>query len=361
VAHAAPRIGVDEVDQLGDGVDAVAHHVPGHPLRHRHHPAVDDQDAVVVPFQARLDEHAARNLGSFFKRLAHLLRGLEPDGHRPAVVAVARLHHHRIADALRLLHRLLRVVDHRLPRHRQSEVVEDLAGQLLVRRDLDGDGGAAAGERRLDTALVFAMAELHQGGVVQAQPGNAALLRRLHQRGGRRSQSAPLGEAHQAFEFRMEVERRGIVIRPLRRQQMADQPQREIAGGEADRLLDVAVDHVIVAARQILAARLAERHRRAHQSLQLDRHVLKHMAEPGAPVLVHPPHEAARLAIGTGVLFQGGDQDEKAVREAGQPDGRIVFQLLQIHRQADRRPEGILVGTAIDPGFENLHVGLREG
>jgi hypothetical protein len=173
--------------------------------------------------------------------------------------------------------------------------------------------------------------------------------------------SAPLGEAHQAFEFRVEVERRGIVIDPLRRQQMADQPQREIAGGEADRLLDVAVDHVIVAARQILAARLAERHRRAHQSLQLDRDVLQHMAEPGAAVLVHPPHETARLAIGTGVLLQGGDEDEKAVREAGEPDGRIVFQLLQIHRQADRRPERILVGTAIDPGFENLHVGLREG
>ena len=53
----------------------------------------------------------------------------------------------------------------------------------------------AAGDGRLDALLVFAVAELHQRLVVEAQPGDAAALGRAHQRGGRGAERAALREA----------------------------------------------------------------------------------------------------------------------------------------------------------------------
>ena len=59
VPDAAARVGVGDVDQLGDGVRAVADDVGGHPLGDRRHPAVDDQAAVVLAGDEVLDDHPA--------------------------------------------------------------------------------------------------------------------------------------------------------------------------------------------------------------------------------------------------------------------------------------------------------------
>src|SRR6185295_8591119 len=105
--------------------------------------------------------------------------------------------------------------------------------------------------------------------VVQADPRDVALLGGAHERGGRRTERAPLREADEPDELFVEVERRRIVCRALGRQQMAHQTQAELPRRLPDRLLDEAVDDVVLAARQALAARLAVGDRRAGQALQL--------------------------------------------------------------------------------------------
>ena len=74
--------------------------------------------------------------------------------------------------------------------------------------------------------------------------------------------------------------------------------------------------------RQVVAARLAVADRRAGEALELDRHVLQHVAEPGPLVLRHAAHEAAGLAVGAGVLAQRGDRRQQPVDEAGELAGR---------------------------------------
>ena len=48
VADAATRIGIGDLDQLGDGVRAIADDVGRHPLGNGDDLVVDDQDAVVL-------------------------------------------------------------------------------------------------------------------------------------------------------------------------------------------------------------------------------------------------------------------------------------------------------------------------
>jgi hypothetical protein len=61
VADAATRILVHDLDQLSDGVHAIAHHVPGRAARGRDQFAVHHQQAVVVALQVGLNDHRARD------------------------------------------------------------------------------------------------------------------------------------------------------------------------------------------------------------------------------------------------------------------------------------------------------------
>ncbi len=183
---------------------------------------------------------------------------------------------------------------------------------------------------RLDALLVLAVAELHQRPFVQADPGDVPLFGGAHQGGRRGAEGAALGEAHQALELGLEVERGRIMIGALGRQQVADDAQREVPRRQAHRLLDVAVDDVILPLRQPLAARLAEADRRAGEHLELDGDVLQHVPQPGSLVLFHPAHEAAVLAVGAAVLVERGDHLQQAIGEPRQLDRGEVLQLFEI-------------------------------
>jgi hypothetical protein len=120
-------------------------------------------------------------------------------------------------------------------------------------------------------------------------------------------------------------------------------------------LLLVAVDDVVLPARQVVAPRLAVADRRAGEPLELEGDVLQHVPQPRPLVLGHPPHEASRLAVGAGVLAQRGDRRQQAVHEAGEAAGRIILQLAEIDAQADHLAQGVEVGAAVDAGVEDLH------
>ena len=314
VADAAPRILVHDLDQLHDGVLAVADDVPRRAPRRRDQLAVDDQQAMIVAFEERLDDHRARMLARDVEAVRDFRVRRQPDGDAAAVIAVVRLGDDRIADAIRGAHGLSVALHQLLPRHRQSERREDLVGLFLVARQLHRDVRRAAGDRRLDALLILAVAELHERLIVEPQPRNAARFRRTHQRCGRRSERAALREADEVVARFRPAPAFGHRAGRAQRlgQQRAQQPQAELAGGDAFVALRVFVDDGVDAG-LAGAARLAERDFLARDVLQLDGDVLEHVAEPRALVLAHAPQESAGLAVRAAVLGEAGQRRGQAV------------------------------------------------
>ena len=147
MADTAAGIGVGDVDQLADGVLAVADDVRRHPLGDGDDLVVDDQDAVVLagdeasrrrPSRSRLSRVRDR------EELAHLVFVGEVDADAAAVVAVERLEHHRVADPPRRRDRFVGVADDQAARHGNADLVQQAVGQLLVAGDVDGDVGGVA-------------------------------------------------------------------------------------------------------------------------------------------------------------------------------------------------------------------------
>ena len=157
-----------------------------------------------------------------------------------AVVAVDRLHHHREADVVRGVDRVLGVAHVELPRHRQAEVGEQPGAELLVRGDLDGGVRGLAGQRRLDALLVLALADLDQAGVVQPHPGDVARLGRLHQRQRRGAERRGARRSGRSPRSPRRCRRR----RPRGRDQLEDDRAGHVAGLEPDLLELVAVEHL---------------------------------------------------------------------------------------------------------------------
>src|SRR3546814_15102385 len=91
----------------------------------------------------------------------------------------------------------------------------------------------------------------------------------------------------------------------FRAQQRFEQPQRQFAGADADFLLLVLVDDRIHA-RTVLgdAAGLADVDVFAGHVLQLDRHVLEHVTQPGALALAHAADDAPPIAVPTSMFGQ---------------------------------------------------------
>ena len=208
VAHAAPRVLVHQLHQLLDGVNPVSHHVPRHPLGHRHQLAVDHQHPVVLARDEALDDDAAAVLPGDVERGAHLLRGGEVHRDASTVIRVVRLHHHRVPDLLRRGHGVVGVLHQALARHRQSQVGQDPVGLFLIGCELDRDVGGAAGDGGLNPLLEPAVPELNQALFVEPDPGDPPLLRGPHQRHGARSQRATLGKPDELVPLGGKIEAR---------------------------------------------------------------------------------------------------------------------------------------------------------
>ena len=123
MADAAARVAVHFVDQLSDGLLAVADDMAGHPLGDRDQFTVDHQHAVVEAVEVALDNHhPGMFLGDGDGR-PDLIGVHHADRYTAAVVGIERLDHHGIADALGGAHRALGVIHHVLLRYGETEVV----------------------------------------------------------------------------------------------------------------------------------------------------------------------------------------------------------------------------------------------
>src|SRR5579871_464309 len=281
----------------------------------------------------------------------------EPDRDAAPVISVVGFGDHREADALRGAHRLALALHQLLLRHRQTEGGEDLVGLFLVARQLDRDMGGAARDRRLDALLKFAVTELHQGLLVQAQPGDLTLLRGAHQRGGRGAERAALSEANEliARGLPAPVGRDRIGGTKLGGQERAEQLQAELAGRNALIALRVFVDDRVTAG-LAGAARLAEGHFLAGHVLQLDRDVLEHVPEPGALILTHAPEESARLAVRAAVLGKAGQCGGERIDEPGaETAGGPGFECTEVELESNHGKSGVHRRTDVNGSIENAH------
>ncbi len=353
MADAAPRVGVGQLDEVLDGALAVADDVGGHPLGDGGEPAVDDQAAVVAPGDVGLDDHPAAPglvLGDRERR-ADVVGVLEVQADAAAVVAVERLDHDRVADAVGDGGRLVGGAHGLLLGHRQPGRAEQPGGEVLVGGDVDGDRAGGRGHRRPDPLLVDALAELDQRVLVEPDPGDVARDRLVEDRLGRRPERRALGTQDERLQLRVPVELRvGL-------DEVVDQAYGEPGGGEADLLVDVPVDDVVAPLLALDLPGLAAADVVADDLLQGEGDVLGDVAEPGA--LVEPLDEPAAAPAGAGVLAQPGQHLEQVVGEARQRVGREVLERAEVDDEVDRLVVGPHVGAAVDPGLEDRQVGGR--
>ena len=109
----------------------------------------------------------------------------------------------------------------------------------------------------------------------------------------------------------------------------------KLTGGDAFIALRVFVDDGVDTG-LARAARLAERDFFTRDVLQLDRHVLEHVAEPGAFIFAHAPEEAAGHAVRAAVLGQAGQGRRESIDVGRRPAG--PWATLRAHR--DPAPAG---------------------
>ncbi len=357
MAHAAARILIHDLDQLLDRVPAVADDVTGRAPCRGDQFAVHHQQTMIVTLQEGLDDHRSRMLACHGKALRYFLVRRESDGDAAAMIAVVGLGHDRKSDAPRGADRLLLVLHQFLFRHRQAERRQYLVGFLLVARQLDRDVRCAAGDRRLDALLVFAVAQLHQRLVIEAQPGDAVPFRRTHQCGRRRPERAALREADELIARLLPTPIVGHGVgRPDRRgQERTQQLEPELARGDALVALRIFVDDGIDPGRSG-SARLAEGDFLARHVLQFDGDVLEHMPEPGAVVFAHAPKETAGLSVRAAVLRKPGQRGRERIDELRpQAAGGPRFERAQVEFEANDGKMRVQRRADIDGTIDNAH------
>ena len=248
VADAAARVLVGDVDELADGVLAVADDARRDALGDRGDLAADDEAAVVVAGDVALDDEVAG------AALGEGARGT-PCGRPPpiaevevdaaAVVAVERLDDARVADA-RARRRPPRPRSGRprcagtgRPAESSSRFVRLLSDAMSTR-----DAGRPRGHRRPDPLLVDALAELDERVAVEPDVRDVAAGGLVEDRLGRRPERLPLGEQDEPLELGHEVDRDRRVVRG---DEVVDEGDGDLAGLDPDVLLAVLVDHVVAA------------------------------------------------------------------------------------------------------------------
>src|SRR5262249_36310261 len=144
----------------------------------------------------------------------------------------------------------------------------------------------------------------------EPDPRDVAADRLVDDRLRRGAERRPLRPDDERLELGVPVE---LGIGP---DQVVDEPGGEPSGGEADVLVDVAVDDVVAARLSLAAARLATPYVVAGDLLEGEGAVLGDVAEPGA--LVQPLDEAALAAARAGVLGEAGERRQEVLGEAGE-------------------------------------------
>ncbi len=141
VAYPATRIGVGDLDELGDGVPPVADDMRWHPLDDGYDLVGDDQDAVVLAGDEGLDDNLPPTALSVRERESLAHRGLigQIDHYAPAIGRIEGLDNDGIADGLGYRGRLVGGVDHGVAWNRESRLPQQARGQMLVGGDLVGE------------------------------------------------------------------------------------------------------------------------------------------------------------------------------------------------------------------------------
>jgi len=121
---------------------------------------------------------------------------------------------------------------------------------------------------------------------------------------------------------------------------------------DRERLLLV-LDHHLVHAAGFGFAGPTIAHRRAGQRLQFERHVLQHVAHPGAGA--EPLEEPAPLADRAAVLDHARQPGHEPLVEPGERVRGKVFEPAEIDPGFEAGKRGPLVGTAEDLERRDLH------
>ena len=236
------------------GVAAVADDVGRHPLGDRLHLAADDEAAVVAAGDEGLDDDvaAARLALGDVEGLLDLLVAREVEAHAATVVAVERLDDDREADPAG---RLDGAAQPCAPTPAWARAAPPSASSFVVRSLSLAMSTARAPVLEVIVARMrwawtpwpscTSEAELSR------MKGMSRLTRLLEDGRRRRAEGDALGLAQEGVELRREVEA------VLGLDEVVEQPDRELAGGDADRLVGVAVDDVVAAAHALDRAGLA--------------------------------------------------------------------------------------------------------
>ena len=210
MADAAPRVAVGDVDELADRVLAIPGDARGNSLGHRGELAADDQHAVVVAGDVRLDHDIARSaLGEGVRkgRPDVVLRS-EVEADTAPMIAVERLHDTGKSELARRRRGLVEVLDHLRPGHGHPGRVEKAVRQALVGCDVDPDRRRLRGHRRPDPLLVHPLPELDQAEPIEPDVRDVAADGFVDEGLRRRPERQPLRETNEPLELGQEVERR---------------------------------------------------------------------------------------------------------------------------------------------------------
>jgi hypothetical protein len=282
------------------------------------------------------------------ERGAYVVLVLQVEAHPAAVVAVERLEHDRVADTARRGDGSLLRADRLLLGHGEPGGAEQLGGEVLVGGDVDGDRRRLRRHRGADPLRVDALPELDEGVLVEPDPRDVARDRLVDDRLRRRPERRALGAADEVVALGLPVEV-GVAL-----DEVVDEPDGEATGGQADVLLDVAVDDVVATWLTLDLPGLAAADVVADELLQCERDVLGDVPQPGA--LVEALEEAAPTSARAGVLPQAGEHRDEVVGEAGDGVGGELLERAQVDHQVDRLVVGPDVGTAVDPRLDDLQV-----
>ena len=320
VADAPARVAVHLIDELRNGLLTIADHVARYSLGHRHQLVVDDQHPVIEPGHKALHQNGPA-FGVFLglgKGGFHLVILGQVDRHTAPVVGIQRFDHHRITDPLCAAHRLARIVNHALLRHRQAQIVEQIVGVFLVAGYFHRDMAGLRGDRRLNPLLVLAVPELDQRIIIQPEPRDTTLFGGLDQRSGRGAEFLALGAQHEGSQLFLPVELGIKIILDLGLktvgQKMHQEPQRQLPRCQSDIALTVLVDHVVL--RRVAGATgPAKGDLSTGDTLNFQRAMLHDMAHPGTLILAQTPDEPARLAVGTSMFVKTGQGCDQTANE----------------------------------------------